>query len=192
MYPTSPWTRHLIEFTIIMLGILVAFWLNQWAQDRSDRRQFREKLNGVRGELSYNLAEVEQKLPYHDSLYTLLINDPSRAILRLNPAQIRNYAWQILQTANVENHLDYELYASLTETYNLQQGLQDHNQRMVDLIHLSNVMEGFVRQYSAMEDTGKDRLKQGWISILEDAIGHERALQNRYQQSLDKLDSLSR
>ncbi len=192
MYPTSPWTRHLIEFTIIMLGILMAFWLNQWAQDRTDRRQFREKLNGVRGELSYNLAEVKQKLPYHDSLYTLLLNDPTQAVLRLNPAQIRDYAWQILQTADVENHLDYELYASLTETYNIQQGLQNHNQRMVDLIHLSNVAEGFVQQYLKTDSIGGIRLKQGWINVLEDAINYERRLQEGYRRSLDKLDSLSR
>ncbi len=175
--PSRPWLKYLADFLVIIVGILVAFWLNQWAQNRQEQRRFEEKLGGIKKEVAKNLRLVEDGHVYHDSLRTLIIEQPDKAILRIRPTWVTNYSWQIFQNSGLENELPYETYQALTEIYNIQSRLEQLNQSMMSLIHLSNVASGF-----AQVDSNTDAFKRGWISVLEDAVTIERILAEKYTQ----------
>lgn len=87
----SQWYKYIIEVVVVILGILIAFNLEQWSDARNDKKREIEILKEFNRSLSADLAEmqenirlheysilssrnilkvIEENLPYHDSLDT--------------------------------------------------------------------------------------------------------------------------
>jgi hypothetical protein len=85
----SEWYKYIIEVIVVIVGILIAYNLEQWSDDRHNRKREIEILKELKGALAADLAEIRQnismheysirssriildviqnKLPYHDSL----------------------------------------------------------------------------------------------------------------------------
>jgi hypothetical protein len=85
----SQWYKYVIEIIVVIVGILIAFNLEQWGETRKDRKREIEILKELKAALSADLSEAEwnigshersilssktilrvikDDLPYHDSL----------------------------------------------------------------------------------------------------------------------------
>ena len=55
------WTNHAIEFITVVIGILMAFWLNNYNEERKDTHQANQYLQSIQEEIIENKKEVELK-----------------------------------------------------------------------------------------------------------------------------------
>lgn len=74
----SQWYKYLIEIIVVILGILIAYNLEQWSDSRNNKKREIEILKEFKGALSSDLAEMHDNIRMHE--YSIL---SSRIILRV-------------------------------------------------------------------------------------------------------------
>ncbi|MEN1726844.1 MAG: hypothetical protein AAGJ52_00265 [Pseudomonadota bacterium] len=60
--------RLLVESSAIFLSVLLAFFVEEWREDKDEERKAAEALNLVRAELVQNLGELERVIPTRGGL----------------------------------------------------------------------------------------------------------------------------
>ncbi|MBV6647645.1 MAG: hypothetical protein KI790_19460, partial [Cyclobacteriaceae bacterium] len=53
------WRTHFIELIVVIIGITIAFSLNNWAQGRKDRRSEQEYLRSFLEDLDQDIAQLD-------------------------------------------------------------------------------------------------------------------------------------
>ena len=74
----SEWYKYIIEIIVVMLGILIAFNLEQWRDTRSNKKREIEVLKEFKGALAADLMEMQNNISMHE--YSIL---SSRMILQV-------------------------------------------------------------------------------------------------------------
>mgnify|MGYP001028428191 CR=1 FL=1 len=74
----SEWYKYIIEIIVVMLGILIAFNLEQWRDTRNNKKREIEVLKEFKGALSADLAEMRGNIRMHE--YSIL---SSKIILKV-------------------------------------------------------------------------------------------------------------
>lgn len=62
------WPNYLLEIFVITIGILVAFMLNSWNEEKKDREQERLLLTELQNEFNKNLKELDEKIMMRNSI----------------------------------------------------------------------------------------------------------------------------
>lgn len=186
-----PWTNYLIEFFTVVLGILIAFGLNTFYNNKTEEARARHFLEGVRLEIQENAKEVSEKLAYHKEIHEELLTNPDSVILRLKASRVKNFAWQIAQENSISQHIPYELYRKLAEIYEAQDYLQQNNKEASTMMSHLNVLSPFYIvgvDVSAEEAEAftKD-VKRGWTPVFEDFITGEESLMELYEDVLTQF-----
>lgn len=185
------WTNHFIEFATVVFGIILAFSLNSWNEDRKDKELAKQYLEGIKAEVEDNLSEVETKLAYHDSLLTQLRTDPKNVRLIIRASNLKNYAWSMAQNSSFNRHTDYELQHLLLTCYQLQGKLDEHNKNTGELMSYLNIMGPMYMLAANLDNFTDEEFDQmsvaGWIPIFEDMTTYEKELAHIYQLILEKM-----
>jgi hypothetical protein len=74
----SEWYKYIIEIIVVMLGILIAFNLEQWRDTRNNKKREIEVLKEFKGALAADLMEMQNNISMHE--YSILSN---RMILKV-------------------------------------------------------------------------------------------------------------
>lgn len=74
----SEWYKYIIELIVVILGILIAYNLEQWGDVRNDKKREVEILKEFKGALSADLMEIQSNIEMHE--YSIL---SSRMILEV-------------------------------------------------------------------------------------------------------------
>lgn len=74
----SEWYKYVIEVIVVILGILIAYNLEQWSDTRSNKKREIEILKEFKGALGADLAEMQNNISMHE--YSIL---SSRMILKV-------------------------------------------------------------------------------------------------------------
>ena len=74
----SEWYKYIIEIIVVMLGILIAFNLEQWRDTRNNKKREIEILKEFKGALAADLVEMQNNISMHE--YSIL---SSRMILQV-------------------------------------------------------------------------------------------------------------
>ena len=72
-----PWLRIGAELATIVGGILLAFWIQAWWEDRLESRDKRVVLAALQDEFQAKLDQLEMRRTFHTSML-----DSSRALIR--------------------------------------------------------------------------------------------------------------
>jgi len=187
------WTNHLIEFATVVFGIVLAFSLNNWNENRKDEDLAKQYLEGIKAEVTDNLSEVEKKLAYHDTLLTQLRAGSDTVRLIIRAANLKNYAWSMAQNSSFNRHTDYGLRRLLLTTYNLQDKLDEHNRNTGELMTYLNIMGPMYLLSANLDNFTEEEFDQmslaGWVPIFEDMTTYEKELMGIYQLVLEKIES---
>jgi hypothetical protein len=128
------WLAEVIVQSIaVTVSILLALWVDQWKQRRAARDLVTESMSNFVTEIQQNEARVDDILPYHEGLRSMLkqeeashsIHTPAEfqsaiGIDGLRPPSLLQTAWQTAVATGALTHLDYETVAALSLTYTLQ------------------------------------------------------------------------
>lgn len=53
------WTNHIVGFVSVVLGVVMAFWLNSWNEQRKETRSVRVALQNIKREILKNQANLD-------------------------------------------------------------------------------------------------------------------------------------
>ncbi len=213
---TPNWRYALGELLIVTTGILIAFALNNWAEQKRDAREEIKYLASLRADLQADslaiaatLTNLDQRLQLAKSIvphfYTRL---PGRDTLmntifgRLS-GDYRNFVpkeatYQTLKySGDLQLFADFALKNQIVDHYNRYQLLYNENERNEHYIK-SIVTPYFMQEYTFV-DTGADpdrylqdhRLRNivfGWFGILRIQMQIYREAQKHSREILSLLD----
>lgn len=137
--PAKASTRHklkdwLMESALICASILLAFWLDDWGEQRTIEQRTQIALCNVKEELSFNYKLLtEDYRPRHTGILTHIkstisqLSDTDKPLelpkidRSLYNQQLRFTAWELAIETGFFLHVDFKLAAKISEVYNLQE-----------------------------------------------------------------------
>jgi hypothetical protein len=156
------WLNHLLGFLGVILGVLIAFWLNNWAQNRKELQVARVALSNIQNELERNresldsvILENETQLAffeaylvktaddmkflgkpgYFDSvqaIYPHLLKGENDVTVSVSLYELPDVAWRTTLNSTTLSAIDFELVYHLNEAYSLQQKLSQMDKQLID------------------------------------------------------------
>lgn len=194
----------LVQFVLLVAGVLLALAVDQWREARSNARLADVALLGVRDELTHNRAIFAVRVPYHIALNDSIGVDLARHLERhdgirvwkpgdhltppqamgfeqgfmLSPALSRN-AWQTAMAANLLSFLDYRTMAMLSAAYAKQTELDATTNRLTEQFPL--ILGGYA---------GADQYKAAIVeqTYMRDLILREHETLAEYDTALADLN----
>ena len=181
------WLAEVIVQSIaVTVSILLALWVDQWKQKRAEQTLAREAMSNFVTEIRRNEARMDDVLPYHEGLQTMLSGVESSHSIKtesdfqsavgvdgLRPPSLLQTAWQTSIATGALTHLDYETVAALSLTYTLQDRFRE------------DARSGFqtVLQASDFKPGGADMAVHTADNYLREVVASERDLRATYAQA---------
>lgn len=183
--------RLLAESLLIVASVLLALAVDEWREGREVEERVETALVSFEQELEDNLAQVEQRLPYHMTLrsrFGELQQGPPPTDLFAALESIPEWrgmaipglldvAWQAALAGDVLPHMDFRLITALARVYHQQGWLQTRAQQGSRALDPQNL--------------SPENLPYTLLStsiFLEDMIGMQRSLYCQYAEVLQLLD----
>jgi len=181
------WLAEVIVQSIaVTVSILLALWVDQWKQRRAARDLATESMSNFVKEIRQNEARVDDILPYHLGLRSMLAQEESTHSIHtqaefqntigvdgLRPPSLLQTAWQTAVATGALTHLDYETVAALSLTYTLQDRFrEDSRAGFQQLVQASDFRPG-----------GADLAVHSADNYLREVVNSENDLRATYAQA---------
>lgn len=66
------WINHVVGFVSVVFGVVMAFWLNNWSEGRSENQTIRTALQNVRNEIAKNQKNLDSTILENRRQYEFL------------------------------------------------------------------------------------------------------------------------
>ena len=181
------WLAEVIVQSIaVTVSILLALWVDQWKQRHAAQNLAAESMVNFVKEIRQNEARVDDILPYHQGILSMLKNvetshsihtqaefQSAVGIDALRPPSLLQTAWQNAVATGALTHLDYETVAALSLTYTLQDRFREDSRT------------GFqaVLQASDFRPGAADMAVHSADNYLREVVGSETDLRATYAQA---------
>lgn len=152
------WLNHALEFFVVLIGILIAFQLNQWATDRKQQKLVDNHINSIITETEFNqnnfshsLIQAEKNLKKLDTLISTImqdgsikeINNRSLQLLNVGGLYIKKNAYNTLvQSGDIRFLNDFKLKSELVNLYEYYTWVEGFNNIILD--HYKNKFYPYV------------------------------------------------
>jgi hypothetical protein len=126
-------SRLLLESTLIVASILLAFSLNRWWEARQDRLLADRALASFAQEVAENRDNLLRVMPYHQGLHDLFASLSAAGTVRtfedvrelegfdgFQPAFLTTTAWHTAMATGALVHMDYDIVRELSALYTFQ------------------------------------------------------------------------
>lgn len=166
----------------IVVGILVALWINNWNETRKDKNYLDQITSASNKELTETNEDIKENLllqkSYIDSIDAYLIDD-NISLLDITLKNkgiyvptIKINSWKAISNSKIEL-LDYKKISALANIEEQKEMLKMKSMRLVDFL------------YANPKETGKD--KKEFLKILMlDIIGTEESIQKGISNIITK------
>ena len=146
-----------VQSVMIVLSILLALWVDQWKQQRSERDLVIASLSNFLKEAQQNQARLDDILPYHKGLRSMLgglEKSPSSiktagdfqsaiGVDGLRPPFLVATAWQTAVATGALTKIDYATVSALSLTYTLQDRFREESRSGIqNVLQASNFAFG--------------------------------------------------
>ncbi|MBX2871697.1 MAG: hypothetical protein KTR30_06350 [Saprospiraceae bacterium] len=156
------WLNHLVEFVVVILGILIAFQMSTCAETQSQKKLIKEHLENIKSETKFNqrnikgaleLAESSQKKL--DSMFVILsvdsalttVNNFSLALLNIGGVYIKRNAYRSLtESGDIRYIRDFKLkneIVNLYEYYEWVKGIDEIHVNVYDRSYFPYILKNF-------------------------------------------------
>ena len=176
----TKWSTHLTELFMVTLGVLLAFALSAWWENRNEKKSAQSDLESIHEEIHSNTNAVNKALCHHMALKIEIDSCPTNVILQLRPARVRNIAWNSTKKSQLKDHLDREQYMKLVYIYQQHEMLLKHSNMASNLMGELNVFSPYyevqaleVMMNQELSDRFRTRRRQSWRPVFSDWISLE-------------------
>ncbi len=136
-----------IEFLSVFIGVLLAFSVSEWQNDQEKNEKAQYAINSVYFEIKNNLAVIKS-LHKNNLAFIETIDNPEQvsSVQTFIPGiQLLETSWQIAQSKELANHVDYEILSKLYEAYALLSVYKNSGDKLtassLDIMSLATVMQ---------------------------------------------------
>lgn len=201
------WLNHIFGLLSVVLGVLIAFWLNSWAQGKKEQRAVIVALQNIRNELEKNSERLDSTLYFHVELHQFLdqylqhVNDDLKpvgslkkidSLMKVYPQylkersnilietkiyQLSDVAWKTAINSGVMSSLDFELAYKLNYVYDLQEKIKS-----IDETILAD-LRGLVGRKEAFDNVRRSM-------VMSQALAGNLKSSNSYATSIQAIDQL--
>ncbi len=175
--------RQLIrEIIPVIFGVLIALIINNWNEDRKDRKYLNRIYNSIEAELIDSNKDIEQKLPLQQGLVDNLIkhlNDDSMSLYDIINASngfhgpnIKLHTWRAIANSKIEL-IEFTKLSALSEIEISKRNLEQKKEKIID----------FTVQNIKTTDPEK---KEIFMLLNQELISTEKYLQYEISEFLNK------
>lgn len=170
------------EMIPVILGILIALFINTWNEDRKDKKYLNQIFSSIENELEESITDIKQVIPKQlasvDTIKVYMNNEKVtlyEIIMRANGIQmptIKTNSWNAIANSKIEL-IEYEKLSALSD---IEEGKENLNQR------IEKQMEYIFQNF---EKTDKNKKIIVQMMIL-DIVGAEKELQSKIEEFIKK------
>lgn len=177
-----------VEFVSIVLGVLLALGLSEWAEEREHQALASSALVNVAQEIDTNLETLV--LIHDNNVETIEIlkasadseSDQTRSIIP--GLQLQETAWEALVAAGHSSYIEYDTLLTLSATYSLQEVYKHTATQLADAAMSATAHS--VALGTALDDRHFQEQFMGYFELLTQI---EAQLLDAYRDTLDSLDT---
>ena len=136
--------KTLIDIIPVLVGILLALFISNWQQSKSEQSYIRNSVQAIINENKSNIAELENSInrqtafldtlrkygEKEKSLYNII-----RKANGLNTPDLKSTTWKFLIQDSKHTLVDYEFINKLAEIEKYEQLINRHNNKVLDMIY---------------------------------------------------------
>ncbi len=131
------------EIIPVIFGILIALVINNWNEDRKDKKYLDQIFTSITSELEESKIELEESVPKQQMLIDSLgryLNDKTVSIFGIitkadgiQGPTIKNNAWKAIAGSKIEL-VDFEKISSLSDIDDSKEGLRIKLEKLLDFL----------------------------------------------------------
>ena len=173
--------NYIIKETVpVIIGILIALFINNWNEDRKDKKYLNQIFASIEKELEESLIDIERVIPKQmasaDSIQTYLNNEEVSIydiLTRANGVhapRIKTNAWNAIANSKIEL-ISYDKLSALADIEERKENLRWRLEKQMD----------FMSQNIEKTDKAK---KEMLLMTIFDMVGAEKQLQSAIEEVL--------
>ena len=174
--------KLLREIIPVIIGILIALFINNWNEDRKDKKYLSQIFSSIENELEESLIDMKQVIPKQpasvDTLDYYINNEKVtlyEIIMKSNGIHmpfIKTNSWNSIANSKIEL-IEYEKLSDLSDIEELKENLAQRTEKQMD----------FIFQNFEKADRNKKVIVR---MMMTDIISAEKDLQEEIEQFIEK------
>ena len=137
------------EIVSVILGILIALGVNNWNEERKEKKYLNQIQSSIQKELQESVEEIKASIPKQEVLINNLgryLNDESKSIFEIMSASnglqkpsIKNNSWRAIANSKIEL-IEFQKLSDLSEIDQSKEDLELKTEKLVDylILHLKS------------------------------------------------------
>lgn len=169
------WTKHLSELFMVTLGVLLAFALNSWWENRKESKQAQTQLDMIEREICDNYWTLQRSIGHHQTLLIEMDSCPLELRMILQGPRIQDANWSAVDLTVVQANIPAQQFIDLVKIYQTHEHLTRHGNTAGRLMSELNVMSPYYQLAVNKEDITPDMRKEfktisrrSWRPIIQD------------------------
>lgn len=175
--------RQLVrEIIPVIIGILIALLINNWNEDRKDKKYLNQIFSSIEKELEESNADIKEVIPKQQALMdsieiylnneTVSLFDIVKKADGVNFATIKNNSWKAIANSKIEL-IDFEKLSMLSDIDEGKESLNLKNEKILDFL------------YDNFKKTNQAK-KEVFNIFIQDIIWTEENLQSQIEAFIKK------
>jgi len=208
------WVHHIVEFLVVILGILIAFQLSTCSESRKQDRLIQEHLQNIKAETNFNQRNLEAALILAesnqeklDSLFKILsrdsaldtVNNLSIALLNVGGLYLKKNAYRSLtESGDIRFIHDFQLKNEIVNLYEYYEWVKGIDQLHLEMYNKSyfpyllenlDLVQGQVQEPEVYRSKGYQNILSSYRFFLLNRIQKYKDCQKEIKEFLDQLEA---
>lgn len=165
---------------MVTLGVLLAFALSAWWQNRQEKQRIHTDLDNIHQELQHNYDALLSAYVHHQKIIYEIDSCPAQLVMQLRPPRTVDLAWQSSDQSQLRKRIDNDRYLRLLRIYQYNQVLNKHTTEASSVMTQINVMSPYLMAETLLQSPSKEQLdgfrlirRKSWKPIFEDWVNYE-------------------
>lgn len=149
--PRIDWLNHSLEFIVVIIGILIAFQLNQCSTDSQNNKTINTHLDQIKEETAFNKNSLSRSIKHSESNISKLdstllliseqkdfdkINYFSLDLLNIGGAYIRKNAYQsLIESGDIRFMKNFKEKQKIIDLYEYYKWVESYDEIAIKLFH---------------------------------------------------------
>lgn len=170
------------EIIPVIIGILIALFINNWNEDRKDKKYLNQMFSSIENELKESSKDIKRVIPlqlaFIDTIKSYLDNDKAslfNIMIKgngIHSPTIKTNAWNAIANSKIEL-IEYEKLSALADIEERKNNLDRRVEKQID----------FTFQNFEATERGK---KEILMMMILDVVGVEKRLQSAIEELIKK------
>ncbi|MFK7984128.1 MAG: DUF6090 family protein [Saprospiraceae bacterium] len=169
------------EIIPVIIGILIALVINNWNEDRKDKKYLNQIFSSIKSELTESSIDIKESIPRQQVLMDsieIYVDDKTVSIIDIiektegvSFANVKNNSWKAIANSRIEL-IEFEKLSALSDIDDGEASLALKQEKILDFI------------YDNLKNTKQEK-KEVFKLLIQDIIWTKESLQLQIEELLE-------